>query len=238
MTGESMTDALTPELILGAYAAGIFPMAADAEDDELQWYDPDPRGILPLRGFHLARRLARTVLSGRFEVSVDQDFPGVMKACAAPAPGREETWINSEILRLFCALHDMGYAHSVECRQEGKLVGGLYGVALGGAFFGESMFSRLTDASKVALVHLVARLRLGGFIVLDTQFGTDHLARFGGQDIPAERYKATLEQAVQMMTCWRSPFAPDVLEAEIRTMRAETQAAEGQRSTSTVDRLP
>ncbi|GFE92214.1 leucyl/phenylalanyl-tRNA--protein transferase [Acetobacter persici] len=221
-----MTEALTPELILGAYAAGIFPMAADAEDEELQWYDPDPRGILPLQGFHLSRRLMRTVLSGRFEVSVDQDFPGVMKACAAPAPGREETWINGEIFRLFCALHDMGYAHSVECRKEGVLVGGLYGVALGGAFFGESMFSRATDASKVALVHLVARLRLGGFVVLDTQFGTDHLARFGGQEIPAADYKARLEQAVQMMPCWRPTLPADVLEAEIRALRAETQAAE------------
>lgn len=221
-----MTEALTPELILGAYAAGIFPMAADAEDEELQWYDPDPRGILPLQGFHLSRRLMRTVLSGRFEVSVDQDFPGVMKACAAPAPGREETWINGEIFRLFCALHDMGYAHSVECRREGVLVGGLYGVALGGAFFGESMFSRATDASKVALVHLVARLRLGGFVVLDTQFGTDHLARFGGQEIPAAEYKARLEQAVQMMPCWQPILPDDVLEAEIRTLRAETQAAE------------
>ncbi|MFT8471648.1 leucyl/phenylalanyl-tRNA--protein transferase [Acetobacter persici] len=221
-----MTEALTPELILGAYAAGIFPMAADAEDEDLQWYDPDPRGILPLQGFHLSRRLMRTVLSGRFEVSVDQDFPGVMKACAAPAPGREETWINGEIFRLFCALHDMGYAHSVECRREGVLVGGLYGVALGGAFFGESMFSRATDASKVALVHLVARLRLGGFVVLDTQFGTDHLARFGGQEIPAAEYKARLEQAVQMMPCWQPILPDDVLEAEIRALRAETQAAE------------
>ncbi|WP_215762166.1 leucyl/phenylalanyl-tRNA--protein transferase [Acetobacter sp. P1H12_c] len=221
-----MTEALTPELILGAYAAGIFPMAADAEDEDLQWYDPDPRGILPLQGFHLSRRLMRTVLSGRFEVSVDQDFPGVMKACAAPAPGREETWINGEIFRLFCALHDMGYAHSVECRREGVLVGGLYGVALGGAFFGESMFSRATDASKVALVHLVARLRLGGFVVLDTQFGTDHLARFGGQEIPAADYKARLEQAVQMMPCWQPILPDDVLEAEIRALRAETQAAE------------
>ncbi|MFE8871859.1 leucyl/phenylalanyl-tRNA--protein transferase [Acetobacter persici] len=221
-----MTEALTPELILGAYAAGIFPMAADAEDEDLQWYDPNPRGILPLQGFHLSRRLMRTVLSGRFEVSVDQDFPGVMKACAAPAPGREETWINGEIFRLFCALHDMGYAHSVECRKEGVLVGGLYGVALGGAFFGESMFSRATDASKVALVHLVARLRLGGFVVLDTQFGTDHLARFGGQEIPAAEYKARLEQAVQMMPCWQPILPDDVLEAEIRTLRAETQAAE------------
>ncbi|ATJ91162.1 leucyl/phenylalanyl-tRNA--protein transferase [Acetobacter senegalensis] len=210
---------LTPELMLGAYAVGLFPMAADAEDEDLQWYDPDPRGVLPLQAFHLPRRLRRTVLSGRFDVTVDQDFPAVMKGCAAPAPGREQTWINSEIFRLFCALHEMGYAHSVECRQNGELVGGLYGVALGGAFFGESMFSRVTDASKVALVHLVARLRLSGFMVLDTQFGTDHLTRFGGVEIPAAEYKTTLERAVHMPPCWQANFTPQQLEAEIRTMR-------------------
>lgn len=211
---------LTPELMLGAYAIGLFPMAADAEDEDLQWYDPDPRGVLPLEAFHLPRRLRRTVLSGRFDVTVDQDFAGVMKGCAAPAPGREQTWINSEIFRLFCALHDKGYAHSVECWQNGELVGGLYGVALGGAFFGESMFSRVTDASKVALVHLVARLRLSGFLVLDTQFGTDHLTRFGGVEIPAADYKSTLQRAVHMLPCWQGTVAPDVLEAEIRTMRS------------------
>lgn len=210
---------LTPELMLGAYAVGLFPMAADAEDEDLQWYDPDPRGVLPLQAFHLPRRLRRTVLSGRFDVTVDQDFPAVMKGCAAPAPGREQTWINSEIYRLFCALHEMGYAHSVECRQNGELVGGLYGVALGGAFFGESMFSRVTDASKVALVHLVARLRLSGFMVLDTQFGTDHLTRFDGVEIPAAEYKTTLERAVHMPPCWQANFTPQQLEAEIRTMR-------------------
>lgn len=210
---------LTPELMLGAYAVGLFPMAADAEDEDLQWYDPDPRGVLPLQAFHLPRRLRRTVLSGRFDVTVDQDFPAVMKGCAAPAPGREQTWINSEIFRLFCALHEMGYAHSVECRQNGELVGGLYGVALGGAFFGESMFSRVTDASKVALVHLVARLRLSGFMVLDTQFGTDHLTRFGGVEILAAEYKTTLERAVHMPPCWQANFTPQQLEAEIRTMR-------------------
>lgn len=210
---------LTPELMLGAYAVGLFPMAADAEDEDLQWYDPDPRGVLPLQAFHLPRRLRRTVLSGRFDVTVDQDFPAVMKGCAAPAPGREQTWINSEIFRLFCALHEMGYAHSVECRHNGELVGGLYGVALGGAFFGESMFSRVTDASKVALVHLVARLRLSGFMVLDTQFGTDHLTRFGGVEIPAAEYKTTLERAVHMPPCWQANFTPQQLEAEIRTMR-------------------
>lgn len=211
---------LTPEILLGAYAAGLFPMAASAEDPELQWYDPDPRGILPLDGFHLPKRLQRTVLSDRFAVTTDQDFPAVMKGCATPAPGREETWINQEIFRLFCALNQMGYAHSVECWQNGELVGGLYGVALGGAFFGESMFSRATDASKVALVHLVARLRLQGFLVLDTQFGTDHLSRFGGVEIPADDYKSTLERAVQMLPCWRNIVPDDMLRAEIKAMRS------------------
>lgn len=214
-----MEQGLTPQLMLGAYAVGLFPMAADAQDTALQWYDPDPRGILPLEGFHLPRRLQRTVLANKFEVSVNTDFPGVMKGCASPAPGREETWINHEIFRLFCALHEQGYAHSVECRQNGELVGGLYGVALGGAFFGESMFSRATDASKVALVHLVARLRLCGFLVLDTQFGTEHLERFGGVEIPAQEYKTTLERAVYMLPCWRDTVPADVLEAEIRAMR-------------------
>lgn len=212
-------QALTPELMLGAYAVGLFPMAANAEDTELQWYDPDPRGIIPVEGFHLPRRLQRTVLSDKFSVTVNQDFAGVMQGCATPAPGREETWINQEIFTLFCALHKMGYAHSVECRLNGELVGGLYGVALGGAFFGESMFSRVTDASKVALVHLVARLRLCGFSVLDTQFGTDHLARFGGVEIPAQDYKATLERAVQMLPCWRDTVPDDVIKAEIKAMR-------------------
>lgn len=213
-------QALTPELMLGAYAVGLFPMAGDAQDTELQWYDPDPRGVLPLESFHLPRRLQRTVLADKFDVSVNQDFPAVMKGCASPAPGREETWINHEIFTLFCALHKKGYAHSVECRQDGVLVGGLYGVALGGAFFGESMFSRVTDASKVALVHLVARLRVCGFLVLDTQFGTDHLARFGGVEIPEPEYKATLERAVHMLPCWHDNVPQDVLKAEIKAMRS------------------
>ena len=213
-----MPDGLTPELMLGAYAVGLFPMAEDEEHPTLSWYDPDPRGVLPLDMFHVPRRLRRTVLSGRFEVCVDRDFPAVMRGCAAPAKGRESTWINSRIYQLFCALHTMGFGHSVECRVEGELVGGLYGVALGGVFFGESMFSKVTDASKVALVHLVARMRLGGFILLDTQFGTEHLARFGGVEIPAADYKQQLHRAVSMQPCWPDRVAPDMLEAEIRGM--------------------
>ena len=211
-----MPQGLTPEFMLAAYAAGLFPMAS--KDGGLDWYDPDPRGVLPLDAFHLPRRLRRTALSGRFEVSVDRDFAAVMRGCASHAPGRETTWINSQIYEIFCALHEMGFGHSVECRAGGELVGGLYGVALGGVFFGESMFSRVSDASKVALVHLVARLRLGGFILLDTQFGTDHLATFGGVEIPAVHYKAMLERAVAMPPCWHADIAPDMLEREIRNL--------------------
>lgn len=213
-----MSAELTPELMLGAYAAGYFPMADEDKPDSLNWYDPDPRGILPLNGFHLPRRLRRTVLSGRFAVSVNTDFPAVMRGCAAPAPGRETTWINAPITRIFCALHTMGFAHSVECRLEGVLVGGLYGVALGGAFFGESMFSTATDASKVALVHLVARLRLCGFILLDTQFGTSHLSSFGGEEIPAADYKAMLARAVDMQPRWRDDLDADMIGNEIRPL--------------------
>jgi len=191
---------LTPEILLGAYAAGYFPMAPDAGSDELDWYDPPMRGVMPLDGFHLPRRLRRTVLgaleSRMPEIRINADFDGVMRGCAAPAPGREETWISPRILALYGALHRMGHAHSVEVWADGVLVGGLYGVALRGAFFGESMFSRRRDASKIALVHLVARLRLLGYRVLDTQFGTAHLARFGCIEIPARDYRARLADAL------------------------------------------
>ncbi len=187
---------LTPDLLIRAYAAGVFPMAENADSTELLWFDPVMRGILPLDGFHLPKRLRRTVRAAPFEVSVDRDFRGVMRACAAPRPDRPNTWINGPILESYCQLHARGLAHSVECRQEGRLVGGLYGVALGGAFFGESMFSTKTDASKVALVHLVARLRAGGYTLLDTQFVTEHLELFGVVEIPRAEYLARLRQAL------------------------------------------
>ncbi|MFQ5436219.1 MAG: leucyl/phenylalanyl-tRNA--protein transferase, partial [Anaerolineae bacterium] len=161
---------LIPELLLSAYAQGIFPMAH--EDGRILWYDPDPRAILPLTGFHAPRRLLRTVRQDVFEVRVDSAFTAVMRACAAPAPNREETWINEELIAAYTQLHRLGFAHSVEAWQGGKLVGGLYGVTLRGLFAGESMFSWKTDASKVALVHLVWRLREGGFQLLDVQFMT------------------------------------------------------------------
>ncbi|MBB6254834.1 leucyl/phenylalanyl-tRNA--protein transferase [Nitrospirillum iridis] len=187
---------LTPELLLRAYSMGVFPMAESADDDEIFWFDPPERGILPLEGFHAPRRLLRTVRQGRFQVSVDTDFAGVMRACGESTTDRPETWINAQILEAYVALHRQGRAHSVECRRDGHLVGGLYGVSLGGAFFGESMFSRETDASKVALVHLVARLRAGGYSLLDTQFVTTHLSQFGAIEIPRARYRALLAQAL------------------------------------------
>jgi|SRR5579862_2887748 len=188
---------LTPELLLRAYAAGIFPMAEASDDPELFWVDPVRRGILPLDGFHLPRRLARTLRANRFEISCDRDFVSVMRGCAEPTSERPQTWINDEILSLYAALHEHGFAHSVEARFEGTLVGGLYGVTLGGAFFGESMFSRVSDASKVALAHLVAKLKSSGFCLLDTQFVTEHLQRFGAIEISRAQYRRLLAAALE-----------------------------------------
>jgi leucyl/phenylalanyl-tRNA--protein transferase len=187
---------LTPEILLAAYAAGIFPMAESAEDPELFWVEPQRRGIIPLDAFHVPRRLRRVIRHGGFEVRADCAFAAVMRGCAEVSDKRPNTWINDEILRLYGALHRRGAAHSVECWREGALVGGLYGVSLGAAFFGESMFSRVTDASKVALVHLVARLKKGGYRLLDTQFLTPHLARFGGIEISKSRYRRLLAEAL------------------------------------------
>ena len=209
---------ITPDLMLRAYRAGLFPMAEARGSPRLYWLDPEMRGVLPLNGFHLPRRLARTVLGKSFQVSCDEDFAGTIALCAAPAPGREETWINTEIEVLFTALHRMGHAHSIEVRAAGRLVGGLYGVTIGGVFFGESMFSRVSDASKVALVHLVARLRLMGFSLLDTQFTTGHLAQFGTLDIPRAEYKTRLALALDQAVVWQTQ--PDGLRTEIAALRA------------------
>jgi leucyl/phenylalanyl-tRNA--protein transferase len=187
---------ITPDLLLTAYANGIFPMAEQRDDPDLHWVSPETRGIIPLDAFHVSRRLARTVRGERFSVSVNTAFEEVMRACAAPAPGREESWINEEIVSLYTALHARGHAHSVECWRDGALVGGLYGVSLKAAFFGESMFMRERDASKVALVHLVARLIRGGFKLLDAQFLTSHLARFGAIAISRADYLQRLELAL------------------------------------------
>lgn len=187
---------LTPELLIRAYAGGVFPMAESADAHDLLWFDPPFRGVLPLDGFHVPRRLRKTLRHFPFDVRVDSDFRGTMMHCAEPAPDRPQTWINAEIMEAYCQLHAMGRAHSVECWQDGQMVGGLYGVSLGGAFFGESMFSRATDASKIALVHLVARLKAGGYLLLDTQFLTEHLSQFGATEIPRHRYRALLSKAV------------------------------------------
>jgi len=187
---------LTPELLLRAYAGGFFPMAESAEEPDLFWVDPDPRGVLPLERMHLSRRLRRTLRAGGYEVRVDTSFDAVMRGCAEPTQIRPKTWINDEILSLYGALHERGSAHSVETWMAGELVGGLYGVALGGAFFGESMFSRTRDASKVALVHLAARLVKGGFVLLDTQFVTEHLKHFGAVEITRAEYHRRLQAAL------------------------------------------
>jgi leucyl/phenylalanyl-tRNA--protein transferase len=188
---------ITPELLLQAYRIGVFPMGERRDDPKLYWLDPRLRAVLPLDGFHLPKRLARTVRSGQFEVSADAAFTETMRACAEPRPGHPESWINDPILALYGELFARGHAHSVECRRNGELVGGLYGVSVGAAFFGESMFSRERDASKVALVHLVARLIKGGFRLLDCQFMTEHLRSFGAIEIPRDDFRALLANAVE-----------------------------------------
>ena len=210
---------ITPSLMLRAYRAGLFPMAETRRGQRLYWLDPERRGILPLdQRFHAPRRLMRTVRSGTYDVTTDRAFAAVLAGCAAAAPGREDTWINDEIETLFLALFNDGYAHSVECWADGQLTGGLYGIAIGGAFFGESMFSVARDASKVALVHLVAQLRLGGFALLDTQFLTSHLAQFGAHEQPRAAYKAMLTKALEIKAVWPNPSAAE-LEAALRALR-------------------
>jgi len=189
---------LNPELLLRAYAAGIFPMAQSRDDPELYWIDPEWRGVIPLDAFHVSRRLRRTVRQGHFETTADTAFGEVVEACAESTRGRPDSWINHEIAAAYAELARLGHAHSVECWLERKLVGGLYGVSLGGAFFGESMFSRQRDASKVALVHLVARLRRGGYAMLDTQFITKHLEQFGAIEIPRDDYRQLLAAALEV----------------------------------------
>ena len=212
------TIEITPELMLRAYRHGLFPMAETRRGNRLYWLDPEQRGILPLDRFHVPRRLARTILAETFQITVDEDFAATIAGCAARMPGREDTWINDQIESLFSDLHMTGFAHSVECRREGRLVGGLYGVAIGGVFFGESMFSIERDASKVALVHLVAHLRLSGFQLLDTQFVTPHLAQFGATEIPRLDYKMLLAEALDAPAIWLADPNPDRLKAELRAL--------------------
>ena len=188
---------ITPEVLLKAYACGIFPMAETAEDLSLYWIEPEQRGIIPLNRFHISDRLARTVRSDRFTITVNRDFDAVIDGCATPQPGRAKTWINARIRMLYRRLHERGHCHSIEAYDGDELVGGLYGVTLGAAYFGESMFHRARDASKVALVHLVARLKAGGFTLLDTQFVTDHLRTFGAVEISRRQYHRLLEEALR-----------------------------------------
>ena len=187
---------ITPEVLLKAYACGIFPMAESAEDPALYWIEPELRGIIPLDGFHIPSRLARTVRSERFSVVSDRDFDAVIDGCAEPGPGRSRTWINGRIRTLYRKLYDIGHCHTVEVYDGDALVGGLYGVSLGRTFFGESMFHRTRDASKIALVHLVARLRAGGFKLLDTQFITQHLRTFGATEVQRRQYHKLLADAL------------------------------------------
>jgi leucyl/phenylalanyl-tRNA--protein transferase len=219
------TIEVTPELMLRAYRVGLFPMAETRRGQRLYWLDPEQRGILPLEGFHLPKRLLRTVISGPYEVTSNRAFAQVIAGCAAAAPGREDTWINIDIERLFSELYRQGHAHSIETWHNGVLVGGLYGVSLGGVFFGESMFSTARDASKVALVHLVARMRMGGYTLLDTQFVTSHLAQFGAIEVPRDAYKALLATAVQGSANWIAAPDATALLSEIRLLyRPEVHA--------------
>ena len=191
-----MSDMLDPQLVLGAYSVGVFPMADDRDAAGVYWVEPRRRAVLPLDGFHLSRSLRKTIAADRFRVTADTTFGDVLRLCAQSADDRPETWINHGIERAFTALHGLGFAHSVECWDGDQLVGGLYGLALGRAFFGESMVSRRTDASKVALAWLVARLRVGGFTLLDCQFQTDHLSSLGAVEIERADYIALLDAAL------------------------------------------
>lgn len=195
---------LTPEGMLAGYARGIFPMAESRGSDELHWIDPRLRGVMPLDGFRISRSLARRIRSGRFEIAIDHAFSEVVALCAA----REETWINAPLAALYDTLHARGHAHSLEVWEEGTLVGGVFGLTLGAAFFGESMFSLRRDASKVALAYLVDRLRAGGFTLFDTQFLTPHLASLGGVEIPRSEYRARLSKAVRGMADFTAPAVP------------------------------
>jgi leucyl/phenylalanyl-tRNA--protein transferase len=193
---DSASSEITPAVLLRAYACGIFPMAESADDPTLFWVEPEMRGVIPLDGFRVASRLARTVRSDCFRVTVNTAFKATIAGCAAPARGREDTWINKRIRDLYGGLYELGHCHSVEAWQGDDLVGGLYGVSLGRAFFGESMFHTARDASKVALVQLVARLIHGGFELLDTQYVTEHLKSFGAAEISRRRYTALLDKAL------------------------------------------
>lgn len=218
-------ESFSPRDLLACYARGVFPMADAREDARIFLIDPERRGVIPLDRFHISKRLARTVRSDPFEVRIDSAFHDVVLACAAPGPGRPETWINRPIERLYLKLYDMGFAHSVECWRDDRLVGGLYGVSLKGAFFGESMFSRCRDASKVALVHLVGRLIAGGYRLLDAQFMTEHLAQFGAQEIGRREYHKRLAAALAVDAEFQRAGAGGALAAGAVVLQVISQAS-------------
>ena len=211
---------LTPEIILRAYAAGIFPMAESRDDHELFWVDPEMRGIFPLDGLYISRSLKKRIRQQRFDIKYDTDFTGVIQGCAESTIDRYDTWINIQIIHLYSRLFQMGHAHTVECWLDDELVGGLYGITLKGVFFGESMFSRQTDASKIALVHLVARLREDGFVLLDTQFVTDHLKSLGAIEIPRDNYHELLDNALTVDADFNTEGSEEVHWAEIEKLLA------------------
>jgi len=217
---------LTPKILLRAYASGIFPMAENRHDKELFWVDPEMRGIIPLDGLHISKSLKKTLKRAPFEVRFNHDFKQVIEACAAEGSGRQETWINDEIIRLYTQLYMMGHVHSVECWRDGKLAGGLYGVSLKGGFFGESMFHRDRDASKVALVHLVAHLKRCGFVLLDTQFVTDHLTTLGAIEVPREEYHLMLDHALIVDAHFQSdlPGSGDA-DSRVELIQSKTQTS-------------
>ena len=213
---------LSPELVLRAYACGIFPMAESRARSTIFWVDPEVRGVLPLDAFHVPRSLARTVRRRAFDITRDAAFGTVIRACAEASRGRPETWINDDIIEVYCELHRTGFAHSVETWQDGRLAGGIYGVALGGAFFGESMFSAATDASKVALVHLVAQLRAGEFRLFDVQFVSEHLKQFGVEEVPARRFQERLDEALAVEARFYSGEVEEALAALLSQSRTQT----------------
>ncbi len=217
---------LTPQIVLDAYSKGLFPMAENRRDKQLYWIDPEVRGILPLDNFHIPRSLKKKIRNNPFEVRFDHNFAAVIRACAQQKPKRRETWINDEIIELYTKLFRMRHAHSVECWQEKKLVGGLYGISIGGAFFGESMFSSERDSSKIALVHLVARLNLAGFSLLDTQFITDHLKQFGAIEISRVEYHKILNGALNLNVGFHLEVSLDAEEEVLRRiLQSKTQTS-------------
>src|SRR5260221_7574470 len=217
MSNRRTTPQITPGMLRRAYAIGIFPMAESRDDPDLYWIDPELRGVLPLEKFHVPHSLWKTIRKGGFDVTCDRAFTAVVENCAAPAPGRRQTWINDTIFDLCRQLFVLGHAHSIETWLDGRVVGGLYGISLGGAFFGESMFSRETDASKIALVHLVARLKAGGYGLLDTQFVTQHLSRFGAVEIAREDYRLRLNEAMALPARFYGELPPGALSALVQS---------------------